>query len=42
MIVNGFVWIVVMLATIEIGYQVVNLVLRKLNNIPIPGSEEEE
>lgn len=42
MIVSGFVWIVVMLAMIEIGYQVVNLVVRKLNNIPIPNSKEEE
>ncbi len=26
----------------EIAYQVVNLVVRKLNNIPIPGSVEKE
>lgn len=42
MILSGFLWIVVMLATIEIGYQVVNLVVKKMNNIPIPNSAETE
>jgi len=42
MILSAFLWIVVMLVTIEIGYQVVNLVVKKMNNIPIPNSAETE
>lgn len=42
MILSGFLWIVVMLVTIEVGYQVVNLVVKKMNNIPIPNSAETE
>lgn len=42
MILSAFLWIVVMLVTIEVGYQVVNLVVKKMNNIPIPNSAETE
>jgi len=34
--------LLIILIIIEVGYQVVNLVVKKMNNIPIPGSQEEE
>ena len=37
------VWILfALLIVIEIGYQLVNFIIRQANNIPIPGSKEEE
>jgi len=39
---EAFWFILALLIIIEVGYQVVNLVVKKLNNIPIPGSDENE
>jgi len=39
---EAFWFILALLIIIEVGYQVVNLVVKKLNNIPIPGSAENE
>lgn len=40
--IEGFWFILAMLVLIEIGYQLLNIVVKKMNNIPIPGSKEEE
>ena len=34
--------LLITLIIIEVGYQLVNLVVKKMNNIPIPGSAESE
>jgi len=34
--------LVMVVVFIEVGYQVVNLVVKKMNNIPIPNSAETE
>jgi len=37
------VWhILILFGLIEVAYQVTNFVVKKLNNIPIPNSKEEE
>ena len=40
--IEGFWFLLALLVVIEIGYQLVNLLVKRLNNIPIPGSQEEE
>lgn len=38
--IEGFWLIIALFVMIEVGYQLTNLVVKKLNNIPIPNSAE--
>ncbi len=38
--IEGFWFLLGLLVLIEIGYQLVNIVVKKMNNIPIPNSAE--
>ena len=38
--IEGFWFIIGLFVVIEVGYQLTNLVVKKLNNIPIPNSAE--
>ncbi len=40
--IEGFWFLLALLVVIEIGYQLVNLLIKRLNNIPIPDSVESE
>ncbi len=40
--IEGFWFLLALLVVVEIGYQLVNLLVKRLNNIPIPDSVESE
>jgi hypothetical protein len=42
MMFKTFLFILVLFVSIEVFYQAANLLVKKLNNIPIPGSVETE